>query len=176
MLLKQFIQADKVISGAGTWSDKKLAKNPSKFPLWKPKGVRLGSAFRWRIVEFWLNDGSGTKRVGRMLVAFRRDKQEYLAYVGVDELIGGGTLVLARLEFHGTHDGLHVHSTCEPPEAACVGRMNHGSMRRLPNGGKYHRRSSFVIDDDEAIRIAAEFFNFKGLTPSNDQGKLEFWK
>lgn len=174
MLLKDFIRTSKAVTDAGGWTDKKMSKNPSRFPLWKPKGKKLGLAWRWRVVEFAMNDNTAQSRVGRMLIAFRQDKQEYLAYVGIDELVGNGVLVIGCLEFHGTHVGWHVHGACLPASPGCVGRERHEAMRRLPRGGRLHRRTDFVTNEDEALLVAEEFFNFQGLSPVQTQTKLDF--
>ena len=175
MLLKDFVRAHKTVTGLGAWTDKRMTKNPSKFPLWRPKGTKLGSAWRWRVVEFSVLDVTSALRTGRMLVAYRLDKQEFLSYVGVDELTGNGTLVIACLEFHGTHAGWHLHAACASHDRGCVGRVRHAAMRRLPGGGRHHRQTTFVIDDDAALRRAAETFNFDELTSApQPQGLLDF--
>ena len=164
MRLREFVRASKVITNLGAWTDKGMPKTNSKFPLWKPKGVRLAAAWRWRVDEFTMDDGFGKSRVGRMLIAYRFDKEEYLAYVGLDEMSGHGVRVIGCLEFHGTHPGWHVHGSCAPQLKGHVGRTRHEGMRRVP-GGKYYRQNVFITGDAQALSKAEEFFGFVGLTP-----------
>lgn len=86
----------------GKWEKGKMSK--STFPLSKArtKFYRLGNAFTWRKITFC---AKGYQY--RLLVAYRTDKEQFSAMLGMDD--AGDTKVVARLEFHGTHGGWHMH-------------------------------------------------------------------
>jgi len=125
------------------------------FPVSKGHSFRVRSSYNWRIVTF---ECLGNQF--RLLVFYRNDKQEYEAWLGMVD--GSDTKVLARLEFHATHPGWHLHTNCETNDTPS-GRI----------GGNVHRsrltsrRSDFgVIDDAKALLIATEAF---GVTPKHFQ-------
>jgi hypothetical protein len=158
MQLRDFLAAEKTVDDAGAWSDKKMPKTGGKFPMTKNRSYRLGSGFRWRVAEI---TAEGAKF--RLLIAHNPWKEQYVAALGVAS--GGDTLVLARLEYHGTHRGWHVHGYCGMSDANHWGRMNYPDMVRIPDGKSRHRRIDYRVDDDEAVSIAADFFRIVDLKP-----------
>lgn len=171
MSLRSFIAGKgKVVTDAGSWSDKRMPKTSGKFPLSKNKQFRVGAAgWRWRVAEVSL-DG----RDYRLLMTYHQAKENYVACLGLQAQ--EDTIVLGRLEFHSTHVGWHIHGFCKPPLAHHVGRMKHSDMVRYPDGGARHRRTSFTIDGDQAAtRIAATYFNIPDLLDDGEQqGCLAF--
>jgi hypothetical protein len=157
-IIREFLFGQKAITDAGLWSDKKMPKSGSRFPLRGSKGVHLGIGFRWRIVELEVNG-----RQFRLLVAYDPAKQNFSAYLA---LCGTSScLVLARLEYHSTHPGWHVHACCESSEARQWGRVGYPEMNRIPANARSQRNIDFCADDDDAITIAAKHFRIPGLIP-----------
>lgn len=169
MQFRDFLVADKTISSPGVWSNKKMPRTGGKFPLSKNHSFRLGTNWRWRVVDLT----AGTSDF-RLLIAYHEHKQQYLAALGVSNL--SDTLVLARLEYHGTHPGWHLHAYCNGSEQRHWGRMSYPEMVRLPSGKKRHRRMDFSINDSDALDLATKFFRIDGLKPEPAKpGNLELW-
>lgn len=168
MLLREFLSSDKSITDYGQWSDKKMPKSGSRFLLTKNKGYHLGAAWRWRVVDIHANATDY-----RLLVAYHATKQNYVCALGVNQL--SDTLVLARLEYHSTHPGWHVHACCVQNEARHRGRWGYPEMRRLPRKGRYCRRTTFITSDADAMTIAARHFRIDDLRPRGVQTDLDLW-
>lgn len=96
-------RASKCNINLGKWSSGSM--NKAAFPLSKARTrfYRLGQAWTWRVVSF-----EAGSEVYRILVTFRTDKEQFQAMLGLVEA-RGDTKVIARLEFHGTHGGWHLH-------------------------------------------------------------------
>ena len=149
MLLREIIRARKVISAAGSWQTGTMPR--AAFPLSKSKGkaYRLGNR-RWRAVSF-----SANGVLCRLMVTYNYNLGQYQAMLGVDD--GGDTKLLARLERHPTHDGWHMHLTCDSDDAQPGIRV--GPWVRCLHG-KLHKkyRSEVPNTDEEAFRKAVAVF------------------
>lgn len=85
----------------GKWtSGKRMPKEA--FPLRPSQPYRLAGTWTWRVISF-LAKGDEY----RVLLAYKADKQEFLAMLG--RLAGREITVLCRVEHHGSHPGWHVH-------------------------------------------------------------------
>lgn len=127
---------------------------PSAFPLSKrrSRSFRLGSAYRWRIIQFQALGNSF-----RLLAAYNLEKQQYRATLALDE--GRDMSVIASYEFHGTHPGWHLTAACgdiaEVPKGVMIGPW----QKRLPKARDFHRKIDFTVSDDNtALDVAAKFF------------------
>ena len=91
----------------GTWGKGSMTR--TAFPLSKAKRrfYRLGSAYSWRVITF---EAEGYEY--RLLVTYRTDKEQFSAMLGVSNA-ESDTKIVARLEFHGTHGGWHMHYASE---------------------------------------------------------------
>ena len=72
------------------------------FPLSKNSSFRLGTGWDWCV---HVVDCAG--QAMRLLIAFNAGKQEYLAWLAIDT--GNDLGLIARLEYHASHLGWHVH-------------------------------------------------------------------
>jgi hypothetical protein len=165
--LREFLHLPKSVKDAGAWSDKRMPKSGSRFPLSKSRGVHLGIGWRWRVAA--VTAGANEYQ---LLVAYHATKRNYFCVLAVNH--DSDTLVLARLEYHSTHAGWHVHACCSETESRHWGRLGYPEMRRLPGKGKPQRNASFCKDDDDAMTIAARHFRIDDLRPPKrpEQGNL----
>lgn len=115
----------------------------------------MGSNYTWRVVLF---DALGEKF--RLLIAFRTDLNQYEALLGLVE--GSDTKAIASYEFHGTHDGWHIHANCDSFDRLKPGIKVSGREIRLPKAKARHRRSSFDVNDNNALDKAREIFGLPG--------------
>ena len=130
----------------GKWTSGSMTR--SAFPLSraKTKYYRLGSAYTWRVVTF---------RAGgcdyRILVSFRTDKEQFSAMLGMDD--AGDMKIIARLEFHGTHGGWHIHHST-------------GEISAIPSGirvGPWVRRRDCTTHAD---------FGLAGMSEDSERAKV----
>lgn len=152
MRLKRLIKAKKNVTDQGSWKNSKMPR--SAFPLSKQPGFQVRAAFRWRVVKFECGSQSF-----RLLMFYRLDINKFSAMLGRDD--EGDMCVLARYEFHATHEGWHVHADCA--EQQMSGRT--GNLKNcLPAHNRHNRDAVFDVRcDDTAYHRAAKKF---GLIPS----------
>lgn len=142
----------------GKWTSGKI--HQGAFPLSRSP-IKLGTAFRWRIDEL---EAHG--RAFRLLTFFRTDTEKFGAWFAED-LPGGGLVVIARLEDHGTHPGLHIHAPCDPSVTPPVGRQDYDGLKRIPRRSS-RRRGAFTEGD--ALSLSHGFF--KVVVPKTPGGLL----
>jgi hypothetical protein len=162
MRVKDVIRAKKRVTDWGAWERSKKA-GKSTFPLSKSgNSLVFGLSYAWRLIKF----ETATSKF-RLLLAVNHHKQEYYAVLGLE---GGKDMVyLASLEYHGTHLGWHIHAACGDIDQIPVGRYQGDWKRRLPKAREYHRRQSFVSDDNQALAVAVEFFGLNNASDSKGQ-------
>jgi hypothetical protein len=149
---KDILAAPKSNLDWGKWDNAKMP--PSAFPLSRRRGysLRLGTAFRWRLVRF---DACGHKF--RLLLAFSIEKQQYRAILALD--LERDLTVLVSYEFHGTHPGWHLLATCGDIAVVPAGVLIGPWQRRIPKARSTHRTVNFSVkDDDTAFNVGASFF------------------
>jgi hypothetical protein len=153
MLRSQDIRsADKVVSDWGKWQVGGMP--PAAFPLSKRRGrsLRVGSSYKWRVILF-----SASGETCRLLIVYNADKEQYRATLAVDR--DRDMIVVASLEFHGTHPGWHLHGACGDIEKHPLGSMRGPLQRRFPRPRTTHRRHDFkVTSEGAALDVAARFF------------------
>lgn len=171
MIFKQFLRGEKTVTDAGKWGMRKFPKTGGPFPLSKTKSVRLGDQWETRVVKLELD---GHQYV--MLIGVQHAKQEMLAYLGAR--IGDNSLVLARLEYHATHPGVHIHSCCGTHEPGWMSRTGHPGLKRIPAKARQkHNTMLPLITTDVALRLVAEKFRISGLlTPEDDDPQADLFK
>ena len=149
MRVKEVIAASKVIVDVGVWKDGKMQN--SAFPLSKSP-LNVNAHYRWRCISFTCFGASF-----RLLSCYRLDLQKFSAYLGRQD--DKNMTVLARYEWHSTHEGWHFHvpRTCDDSQQV-PGRTG-GCNQRLPLCDQAHRRMVFgVYDDDSAYKTAFHAF------------------
>jgi hypothetical protein len=157
MRVRDVLASRKTIIDAGTWKDGKMP--PAAFPLSKSP-LNVNKNYRWRCVAFTCCGASF-----RVLLFYRLGIQKFSSYLGRHD--GKNMTVLARYEWHGTHEGWHFHvpRTCDDSEQTS-GRPG-GCDLRIPNCSARHRRMIFgVVNDDTAFKVA--FHAFRLASPSDD--------
>lgn len=141
----------------GKWSNKKLPKTGGPFPLSKTKSVRLGDQWDTRFVKMSFD---GHEYV--LMIGLNQKKQEFAAYLGVR--IGDNSLILARLEYHSTHPGVHIHSCCGTHEPGWVSRTGHPGLKRIPTKSSSPRNTKIpLLTQESALHLAATKFRIDGL-------------
>lgn len=144
----------KVVSKAGEWKSGKMTR--TAFPLHRNRSFTLGTHWSWRVDVL---DVEGTEM--RLLTAFEPSKQNFLAWLSYKR--GDSYVVLARLEFHGTHPGLHAHAVCdEDVKEITAGVVKPFGTKRLPEATNTHRRTKYEMTEATALSTAFNFFNVQG--------------
>lgn len=173
MRARQFVRTPKTISQAGTWrcgaTDSKGKMGKDAFPLSKGRSFQLGNQWHWR-VDHWASGAAS----GRLLIGYHLGKGNYLAYISL-ERGPKEYAILVCLEFHGDHDGWHVHSSSQPVSEFAVGttRQRIFGIRRPPKGG-YHRprraNDGTVVDGFMMGQITAQNIAYRAFRIVNAVG------
>lgn len=116
------IKQRKTATNLGKWEDGKV---PARvFPL-HGGGVPFGGKCRWRVLAL-SSDGHDLK----LLVVINIEKQVFMAVLG--EIVDTKLYVIASLESHATHPGVHCHASCARNLPAYSGSMRFPGMEALP--------------------------------------------
>ena len=144
MRIQDVILAPKANICASEWGSGKYQK--SKFPLSKAgkSAYSLGTAWRWRFVEF---DALGLHFVVRVIV----NETKAIARAHLALKTTKDCAVLCCFEFHSDlNTGWHLHSLCGDENAvatAPAGTLVHGPwVKRLPGARQRHRRTIYARD------------------------------
>ncbi len=156
MKLRKVIYAKKQITDIGTWKGgQKMPK--TVFPLSKSSSFKVPASYRWCCVCF---ECLGERF--KVLIHYRSDISVYAAFLARD--VNGDMLVMARLEYHATHPGWHVHTLCNST-GSVAGRTG-GDDRRIPKGKDLHNQLEFGIsNDDSAFMRAVKTFRLLDKPP-----------
>ncbi len=142
----------------GSWGSGSMTR--TAFPLSRARRrfYRLGSAYTWRVVTFDAGDYQY-----RLLVAYRTDKEQFSALLGVTD-DSEDTKIVARLEFHGTHGGWHIHYASDELESVPSGVRCGPWVKRHDCGGHENFGLSASSSDDanrKAMTIVADVFRLR---------------
>jgi hypothetical protein len=153
--LRSLIYAAKTVIDKGAWrSNTKMPK--SAFPLSK-SGLKITAKYSWCVLRF-----GALGEHFRVLIYHRLDLEQYHALLAREH--HGDMLVMARLEFHGTHPGWHCHSACD--SAGKVSGRTGTPDRRIPLKSGSAKQSKFGIGSDRAAYDkAVKFFRLHKLPP-----------
>jgi hypothetical protein len=164
MRLKRIILAKKHITDGGEW--KRRQKMPrTHFPLLKSKSYQIPAKWdAWRVVRF-----EALGRSFRLLIAFDVGYEEYRAWLALDR--GEDMVLLARLEFHGSHPGWHCHANCDDPHVRISGVVKGFGDRRYPKARRFHRHQQFNVAEHNALAIAFRFYGI-GANGAPTYGEL----
>jgi|HubBroStandDraft_1064217.scaffolds.fasta_scaffold00009_44 hypothetical protein len=155
---RKLLRLRKVVVEAGSWKVVTgKAKMPgTAFPLSKSFSIQLGRNWHWRVD---VTEGSGI--LFRVLTAYNLDLEEYRAVMTVPR--GNQHVVIASLEFHGTHPGWHCHLPCCDLEDVEAGQGRPRSSNRIPGGHLKHRRKVFGMTESTALAKSFGFFVITGI-------------
>jgi hypothetical protein len=154
---KDLLRLPKVVTKAGEWKviTGRSQMPSSAFPLSKSYAVKLGRNWHWRV------DAVQACEVDyRVLTAFNLEIEEYRAWLSM--AFGDAYVIVAQLEFHGTHPGWHSHIACCDIDDVEPGRGHPRAARRFPNGNNRHRRQAFDVTESSALSAAFNFFRVTG--------------
>ena len=113
------------------------------------------------------------KRSFSIVIAFHEGKELYAAHL-VQPVGHDDSLVLASLEYHGTHPGWHLHVNCSGDSSKNnVGRLRYPAQRRIPDGKKIHRDRKIPITQVAALEPVIVFFR---VDMSSSNGSLPLWQ
>ena len=162
MTLKEFITGVKLNVRHTPWSDGKLRAND--FPLSRKSGrvYPLTRQWRWRITTLELEN-----RNFRLMATYHKSIPEFMAVLAED--LEKDCRIIARLEFHGTHDGWHVHPFCDDFDNVASGVIKPLGTKRIPQGGRPHRHREMLLDgramsDEHAASIVSSVFRLGDMT------------
>lgn len=145
MRVKAVIAAEKQIVDAGAWKDGKMPN--TAFPLSK-SSLNVSVKFRWRCIHFTAAGGTY-----RLLVFYRLDLEKCCMYLGRHD--AKNMTVIARFEWHGTHEGWHFHVPKDCDDTGLVAGRTGGCDKRLPQCFERHRRNTFGVTSDEGAYMLA---------------------
>lgn len=157
---RDIVRLPKTVTKPGDW---KVVTGTSRMPpsayrLSKRASYQVGRHWHWRVDEM---TGGGFNF--RVLTAYRPETEEFTAMLGVVE--GDDLRIVARLEHHGDHPGLHCHGTCDDHEKIPLGDNDPYMFKRLPGGNDKHRRKDAIKTESDALQVAHGFF---GVRPGKD--------
>ena len=130
MRLRKLIKERKVLQSDTNWRSDDLQHRHS-WIFEKTKPIRAG--WIWRSVT-----AQGAQREYIFLTQCNPAKDEWKAWLIVKTASGQPSLV-SRLEYHGSHPGLHVHAHCDRGGLE-EGPMSIDGLVRTPSADASHRR------------------------------------
>jgi hypothetical protein len=145
------IRERKTFTTVGPWnSGKKMPR--TAFPLSRSHSYPLGSGFEWCVCE-----AASDSEAYRLLVGFDASKAQYRAWLGL--VAGHDTKLLARLEYHPSHKGWHVHIKLGDVEQVVRGVVREPRGRDRSKGCRAD--DSFSISQLDALSLATKVFNIE---------------
>lgn len=134
----------------------------SAFPLSKSRSYQVGASWHWCVAD--VKAGADAYKV---LVAFHAGKQEYRAWLSLR--FGGEYALLARLEYHRSHKGCHIHCKRGP----CAGLIRGVVKEPLERDrSRDCSQAPFGIGHHDALKLAFRAFNVVEEPPS-PEGELQ---
>lgn len=145
------IKARKKILDAGTWQSGKVSTR--LFPTHQPLG--LPSKATWRCAKLAVIGAPSDSPDLRLLIAVQPEKCAFHAMLG--QIVGSKVCVLAALEDHPTHPGLHCHAVCDKELPDYLGSVRYPGMMVAPTADS-RRRRTFTWSEPKALSEAFRFF------------------
>lgn len=128
--------------------------------------LRFGIGFRWCVVQVSADGEDHT-----ILIAFHAMKRNFHALLFSHR--GSDSLLLARLENHGTHPGTHLHACCKDVDRTAFCRTSYPELLRIPEAHSPHRKDDFPAGDDDALELVGLHFNISSLRKRETQLSLK---
>ena len=143
------IRTEKTVLQAGSWQRGKIPA--SAFPLSHVKALRVAKAWHWCVQR--VHDAH---REYNLLVAFDPGKLQYWAWLGA--VFGDDQAVIARVEFHASHDGWHCH--WKTGDLVDVAR---GAVKAALPKERRHQCAGdpIAVSQADAFGVAYRLFNVK---------------
>jgi hypothetical protein len=152
------IREPKTITSVGPWHSGKRMPRVA-FPLSKSHSYPLGSSFDWCVTEM-----QSDARAYRLLVAFDPAKAQYRAWLGAVD--GTDQALLARLEFHPSHNGWHCHV-----KTGSLDKVARGVVKEAKHKDRFRICSVehvFSVTQLDALNIAFRVFNAENEASAKD--------
>jgi hypothetical protein len=141
------LRTKKVLVEPGAWHSGNVTK--AEFPLAHVTKLKLSKAWHWCVHKV-----QDDEREYRVLVAFEPMKSQYWAWLGVT--YGSDQAVIARVEFHASHDGWHCHWKTGPLAEVSRGAVKSPHGNELRHGCSGEPKS---VTKSEAFGLAYRLFN-----------------
>ena len=179
MQVRQFVRSKKIITQAGSWrcgaTNPKEKMGKDAFPLSKGRSFMLGNQWHWK-VDQWSSDAGA----GRLLMAYQLAKGNYLAFISIERGPKEYAIIVC-LEYHGDHDGWHIHSGKGAVKEFAVGctRQRIFGIRKPPKGAYSRPRKlngGSVIDGFGMSQITAQNIAYKAFRVVNDMESGELFR
>jgi hypothetical protein len=148
------IRQPKTIVEAGKWHSGKMPR--SAFPLSKSHSYALGSGWDWSVCVLESDDNRY-----KLLVAFDPFKEQYRAWLGLES--GSDLALLARLEFHPSHKGWHLHRKNGRVQDIARGVVK--EQRGRDRSRNCAAPPTFTVSQLDALSMAFRVFNVSRLPP-----------
>lgn len=146
------IKERKKIIDAGSWQSGKISSK--LFPTYQQPV--LPAKATWRCTKLAvISEFPGGPDL-RLLIAVQPSKNCFHAWLG--QIVGQKICILAVLEDHSTHPGLHCHAVCDRGLPEYLGSVRYPGMMVAPTGDS-HRRRTFSWSEPKALGEAFRFFN-----------------
>jgi hypothetical protein len=126
------------------------------FQLSRRASIILPRGWHWRVDML---DARGTAL--QLLTAYNPRIEDFRAWLGWRKT-DGLLVIIARLEFHGTHPGWHCHSACCDISEIEPGQPLHRQFVRLPKADHRHRKTTFGLTEASALAAAFGFYRLTG--------------
>lgn len=162
-----FWLAEKTVIDVGTWGEGKMPKSGPNTIQLRSRPLRFGLGFRWCFVNL-ISGGAAHK----ILIAYHQEKRNFCAYLF--KSVGSDNLLLARLENHGTHPGVHLHACCRKTDGGAIGRTGYPEIVRIPSSRANHRSNRFPSTGDDALDLTGLHFNIPALRCKKSQLELPY--
>ena len=167
---RAFISSEKQLLSTIEWNENKRPPRTGDkaFLLSRAGAVRVGTAWRWTLLKI------GTEcSLFRLFIAYRNDKMQLSVVLG-KELSPRNHLILARMEYHPDHPGIHIHGCCEEVSSSAHGRLKYEEMKRFPKAGDYHRMCSLPQTDQGILNLVGTKFKIHDLITIENQLFLDY--
>ena len=137
MRIRKMVAEEKLLESDTQWREEDLPPRHSCI-FDKTKPVRAG--WKWRSTTV-----RGAQGEYVFLTQCNPRKDEWKAWLIYKTLTGNASLV-SRLEYHGSHPGLHVHGHCARGGIE-EGASSIDGLVRIPSANKTHRRVNTWRED-----------------------------
>ncbi len=153
MLLRDIIEAEKVVISYGQWNYGTIPK--ASFPLRKKK-MQQSRDWAWRVVEF---EALGQNFI--VLIRINEQIQEYYAYLC--HMRDDGMAVICSHDLHVSHKNWHCHFIQGDVTRLETGYLrDRDNMIYYPSGGsEVECTASFDVTISNALHCAAKRFRFQ---------------